>query len=364
MTSVASRLLIGAGLSFSFGCFAGETVPTPPGSNCSIVKEATLQLTEISKRYLAPVEIDGHAYLMVIDTGAESTFLNPEIADTLTLPVDNSSAVRMDTAAGELHPQYRRIVPSLKFGTEQWTDLRVLVASGLPPVQSGSPLKPAGVLGANVLSRYDLELDFPARTLTLYTVSGCMGHFVPWTGSYQAYTPESTRKTLMILPAALNGHPVRAELDTGAYRSVVTSAAADAAGVDRVQLLREPALRGSGAGGQQVDTYLHRFSSFRLGEKTFYNTPFVVGDITLDNSEMLLGMDFLRPRRIWISYSSNWVFMQLATQTGESQTDADAGQRATLPQRPFYLPRLAHGFPEGPAPAQPTLPLIAPPAPK
>jgi hypothetical protein len=93
----------------------------------------------------------------------------------------------------------------------------------------------------------------------------------------------------------------------------VTLAAAGAAGVDSVALSRDPRSSGSGADGLQVDTYQHKFD-MEIGTARFDNAPIVVADLNLKDSDMLLGMDFMRHRRVWLSYSTGWVFMQLATE--------------------------------------------------
>ena len=41
-----------------------------------------------------------------------------------------------------------------------------------------------GLLGRDFLSLFDLDLDFPRQTLTLYDVHGCTGRFLPWTEPY------------------------------------------------------------------------------------------------------------------------------------------------------------------------------------
>ncbi|SIT48651.1 exported hypothetical protein [Paraburkholderia ribeironis] len=280
-------------------------------NGCLIHKEATLPLTESDGRYLAPVELDRQPLLMTVDTGDEKTFIEPDTAESLQLAQDNSHAVSINGIGGRVDSLYQRTIPVLKFGLEKWIDLPVMVVSSRSAAQQKSAMQPAGVLGANVLSRYDVELDFPAKTMTLYTVQGCTGRFVPWNGSYDAFVPFKTRGNRMILEAALNGHHVRAELDTGAFRSLVSLKIAEIANIGG-QMAMGPALSGSGAGGQSLGYNIYRFDTFSLGEKTFHNTPLAVADFGMKDADMLLGMDFLRASRVWVSYLSNWVFIQRA----------------------------------------------------
>lgn len=52
------------------------------------------------------------------------------------------------------------------------------------------------------------------------------------------------------------------------------------------------------------------FQTMTVGAGTFRNTRLSVQDATLLGTDMLLGMDFLRWRKLWISYSTNQVFIQ------------------------------------------------------
>jgi len=286
-------------------------VSAQANSACQLKLEAKLPMTESFGNYAVPVNIGGRTHPMLVDTGSEGTAILPKIADDWHLREDTSSASRVK-GVGEARSQYLRVIPSFKFGSAEWVDLRVAALPIVSPEQLAQAPPPVGLVGANVLNRYDVEFDFPARTISLYTASGCFGTFVPWTGDFQAYSAQKTPSSRFILPISLNGHPVRALLDTGATSSVVTIAAARAAGVDSVALSRDPRSSGSGHDGMQVDTYQHKFD-MEIGTASFDNAPLVVADINLKDSDMLLGMDFMRHRRVWVSYSTGRVFMQLAT---------------------------------------------------
>ena len=286
--------------------------PVQVNTACKLTLEAKLPMTENLGHYTVPVNIGGQTHPMLIDTGAEGTAILPKMADEWNLRQDTSSASRVKGVGG-VSSQYLRIIPRLTLGSSEWVDLRVAALPFLSPEQLAQASPPVGMLGANVLNRYDVEFDFPARTVSLYTASGCLGTFVPWKGDFQAYSAQKTPSNRFILKLSLNGHPVRALLDTGSTSSVVTTAAAGAAGVDSVALSLDPRSTGSGSDGLPVTTYQHKFD-MKIGTASFDNAPLVVADIALKDSDMMLGMDFMRYRRVWVSYSTGWVFMQLATE--------------------------------------------------
>jgi hypothetical protein len=169
------------------------------GSACQLKLEATLPMTKVLSHYTVPVDIDGHSYPMMVDSGAERTTLEPGIADALHLAVDSDHATTTTGVGGSVGHEYPRIIPSLKIGSSEWIDLRVLAVSSGAVAPEAQASAPVGILGANVLSRYDVEFDFPGRTLSLYSASGCMGHFAPWQGDYQAYSADKTPGNRFIL---------------------------------------------------------------------------------------------------------------------------------------------------------------------
>ncbi|QIN63400.1 gag-polyprotein putative aspartyl protease [Caballeronia sp. SBC1] len=305
-------------------------------SACQLKLEATLPMTKVLSHYTVPVDIDGHSYPMMVDSGAERTSLEPGIADSLHLAEDSDHASETKGVGGSVGYEYPRIIPSLKLGSSEWIDLRVLaVSSGAvaPEAQASSPV---GILGANVLSRYDVEFDFPGRTLSLYTASGCIGRFAPWQGDYQAYSADKTRGNRFILNVALNGHPLRAYVDTGTDLSLVTTAAADLAGVDSVALAHDPQSSGSGFGGMRIGTYRHKFS-MTIGMVNYPNAPLTVVNTSFQDAGMLLGTDFMRNRRVWLSYSTGWVFMQ--TVGDESDPAKEPGGAGLSFKHSFHVPR-------------------------
>jgi len=286
----------------------GEARPNP---ECQLKMAARLPLIEGAGHYMVAVSINGKEYLMEVDTGSTMTSVTPAAADMLGLGVDTGPAQRI-ASAGETWSEHARIVPSFKLGPSEWLNLRVLTADMLHG--KVAPMQPQliGLIGTDVLSRYDVEFDFPAKQMTLYTAHGCSGWFVPWQGRYYQYSPESPKPHRFLLPVKLNGHPMRAVLDTGAAQSLVTKRAASVAGLDEQTLNKLHSAPGTGFGKTAFTTYPRvLFDSLTVGPMVYYHAPLDVGG-QLATGDMLLGMDFMHSRRVWVSYSSERVFMQPA----------------------------------------------------
>ncbi|WP_233828554.1 retroviral-like aspartic protease family protein [Paraburkholderia sp. ZP32-5] len=306
-------------------------------ATCQLTKEAQLPLVERAGRFLVEAGINGEKRLFVIDTGSQKSALTPAAADALNLPYDRTSAQRVIGVGDAITPDYPRIA-SIALGATQWPDLRVPVTGANTFARMAEP-QLAGILGADILSRYDVELDFPAHTMTLYTAVNCLGHFVPWSGEFQSYSPEYTPRHLFLMNVRLNGQPMRAILDTGAARSLVGREAAQRAGVDGEMLARDPKTSGEGVAGTSFVIYRHRFDALQIGTRVFRNAQIEIGDTGVPPGVgMLLGMDFLRWRRVWLSYSTGWVFMQRDAAAGGAKPAALAsasGATAAMAPQPL-----------------------------
>ncbi|WP_180970722.1 retropepsin-like aspartic protease [Burkholderia sp. WAC0059] len=286
-----------------------------PNPECQLTVEARLPMTENSGHYMVSASIGGHSDLMIVDTGANVTALTPEAADAMGLEVDGSQTELIAGVGSSEYAQYPRIVPSFSLGPLQWTNMKVLTAHMLTPKMLEMHPAPIGMIGTDVLSRYDVEFDFPAKLMTLYSAQNCLGRFAPWRGRYYAYSPEYTKLHDLILPLMLNGHPVRALLDTGASRTMVPRETALESGVSEADLDRARASSGTGFKGAVFTTHTYAFDSLQVGPVTYRHVPLTVSDAPLMSTGMLLGMDFMRSRRVWVSYSTGWVFMQPAMST-------------------------------------------------
>ncbi|WP_322093260.1 retroviral-like aspartic protease family protein [Paraburkholderia bannensis] len=301
--------------------FAQQAAETPANS-CELHVDATLPLAESEGRFFVNVEINGVEQAMLVDTSSLKTALTPEAADALKLPLDMSSAQTLTGIGTQGEPTYPRVLTSLKLGPTQWRDLRVPMFAAHAFSTHGG-IVPAGVLGANVLSRYDVELDFPRHTMTLYTAQNCLGRFAPWHGDYQSYSPIYTSEHRFIMQMALNRHPILAMLDTGATPSLVSRSGAQRASLDTNAFQQDPQRTGFGLNGTAVAFYIHRFDTVQIGAREFQNVKLEVSDAPF-YADMLLGMDFLKWRRVWLSYSTGWVFMQLHTASAQPSSHKTA----------------------------------------
>ena len=247
---------------------------------------------------------------MLVDSGAQRAALTRQMADKLGLPMDSSQSFRANGVGGSSLPENPRLVGQMRFGPVVWPRYAISTVNGLPPPGPGDPLAPVGIVGADMMSSFDVELDFPARVMRLYSVTGCVGPVVPNRGGYEALITLDAPRNLFIVEVALNGRKIRALLDTGANASSLSRTAARSVGVDAAMLKADPAGSATGIQGVPVVSHRHRFASLIVGSTTFAGPQIAVQDSDFGAFDMLLGMDYLRTRSLWLSYATGQVFIR------------------------------------------------------
>lgn len=99
-----------------------------------------------------------------------------------------------------------------------------------------------------------------------------------------------------------------AVLDTGAQMTIVSKSFASRLGLTDEALHLDPPFRTKGAAGETLPSFLHRFTQLNIGPISISNPVLVVTDVQLTEGDIVLGMDFLATRRLWLSPTSFRLF--------------------------------------------------------
>lgn len=281
--------------------FAGATGTPPPSTACSLTRRGAVPLT-IDRLIHVEARINGGRATLVLDTGAERSIISPEVAKRLAVTqrydFDRSVAgIGASVRTGDARLQ------SFTLGEVALSDPRILVG----PI---GPLGADGLLGADLLAEFDLDLDVPRRQLTLYDRVQCETLRPPWPGRF--VTLETTRSldAHPFFPVKVNGQELSATIDTGAQRTTMTAAAAARVGVTGAALASDPVALARGVGGETLRTAIHQFQSFTVGGDAFRGPVLVAPGIALPrDSAVVIGLDFLLTRRMWLSYGSRRIFL-------------------------------------------------------
>lgn len=303
-------------LAFGVATWAKTTTPC----QMQVIGELPIQFDH--GRLLVEAQIDGHRAKMIVDTGATKTLIFRASAEAMGLPIHTITGVKFYGVGGEAGAAEVHIA-----------DFRVgnLVAHDDDLLVSGKqPLGPEqGLLGADFLLQDDVEFDVPERKIRWFKGKGCAGEQVVywWGKSFSAARIVGLGPFATVeVTAQVNGVPVLAKMDTGASVTVLRPAAAARAGVT-------PASKGvakvgetGGLGAHPVETYVGVFKTFSFGgDETIKNAQLRIADLfaadkevrlgshiptaALDAPDMLLGADFFRSHRVYVSPSQRMVYV-------------------------------------------------------
>jgi hypothetical protein len=281
---------------------------------CEVRERAIVPLHIIGGTILAPVKINGIVATMVLDTGAGRSVVTREAVQRLRLALDEWVATTMRGVGGV--ERHRNANPrSIALGDVPLQRRTVtrdtsLTVASLPVGAVGGHIVD-GLLGRDFLSVFDLSLDMPARRLSLYDVSGCVGRFLPWREKYLAIAVENPAESALVVPVEVNGKWLRALLDTGAASSLIAAPGMYRLGLTEAMLNNDPNREIRGAGPRGVTTRRHTFTSFHVGPDTLRDWPMLVAPIRVDPIvDMVLGADWMAGRALWISHATKQLFVR------------------------------------------------------
>ncbi len=287
------------------GCAIGPAAP----ELCRLTKQADIPVLLEDGFIAVLAEIDGQPETLLIDTGAESSLVTPAAMARLALPADPRRTSTIQGIGGTITTQ-NAALRSLAVGGMQLLNQSTAVAP--LPTASGQALHAAGLLGADWLSAFDVEFDLPHRRMALYSAAGCHGDYVPWQGRKTSVTADIWHAGAVLLPMTVDGQPVTALLDSGSNLSTLGEAAASRAGLTAVILAQDQAGQSVGVDGAVNPTHHHQFAEMRLGRISYLNPMLGVSRLRWPVADMLLGTDWLRQNRVWVSYGARRVTVQPA----------------------------------------------------
>ncbi len=286
------------------------------------------------------VKINGKDTRFILDTGAFFNIMSSANASSLGLKLEPAPfGFRISGIGGVANIQQAHVK---EFGILDTTLKNVDFIVGGTDIGDG-------LLGANLLDFADLEIDLAQGKLTLFKADHCdKASLAYWVkdGSYnvadiEPASTESDRRTFFSV--TINGKKVRAVLDSGASATVLSRDAAKRAGIN---LSAPDAEAGSsyGIGAKKVKTWTVNIDSFSVGSETIQHSQMQVMDGRMgDNTDMLLGVDFLLAHHMFIAngkkkayftYNGGRVFALAAAPSDSDKSDAGAaaGANGTAPK--------------------------------
>jgi len=274
--------------------------------NCALVPLASMPLELSHNLLVVTVGINGKPARLVVDTGAERTTLTE--AAVRRLGLGHARYQSVSSGIGGFSTSQDALVPGIVLGGTRFPVEHVTVGRFTLPDMFDGPVD--GLLGADILLAFDLDLDIPDRRLTFYRVRHCALALPPWPAAEIAGV--TARRDRMLVPIAVNDTAGLALLDTGSQGSGISQAMAERAGVTRAELAEDPTITVHGAAPNPVRVPVQRFRSVTVaGEPMLYPRLAVVPD-SIGLGDGLVGADFIRSRRMWISFPTLHLFIAAA----------------------------------------------------
>ena len=257
---------------------------------------------------LVTLSINGGAAHLLLDTGAEKTTLTEAAARRLGLLADFDHAQTMkgvggNVRAGEVRPDLvtagGRKLPEIAFA---------VVPTALPPVGEEEV---DGLLGADMLGAYDIDLDIGHHLVRLYDPAACPTPALPWRREYAEVSAHLSRHRHVAFPVTLDGHKLTAFIDTGAQLTLLDRDAVADLGVSDAALGRDRSVLMQGVSRQIVAAREHRFERLGMADAVLLGPVVAVMPLRLDDADLLMGADLLMRERIWLSYATQRIFVAL-----------------------------------------------------
>ena len=282
--------------------------PARAFADCKLAKMAELPVTMSNLKPVITAQINGEEARFVADSGAFYSLITQAGAAQYKLKVRAAPFDLSFSGIGNIEPS----VATVKVFTIAGVPLRNIEFLVGGSTVGGS--ESVGVLGQNFFRIGDVEYDLARGAIRLMRAKDCRRTVLAyWVKPSEPYSVMGIEPAALQSPhtsgtAFINGARIRVIFDTGAGRSILSSRAAERAGVTP----DTPGVTGAGyvlgLGRGSIKTYRGPFSSFKIGDEEIRNTQLRFGDIGVEDADMLIGADFFLSHRIYVASSQRKLF--------------------------------------------------------
>jgi predicted aspartyl protease len=280
-------------------------------TNCSLKIVNTMPIEVYAGlRPLVPVTINGTPKKFLLDTGGAITQISAEAADELKLPVSEGDYKMLDLYGNA--STRAATVDSFVLGHLGDKNTR------LPIMTFRDNALFSGILAADYMGRFDVELDFAGGKMNYFSPDHCPGKVVYWPAVAIAAVPMRFQVSHLIVDVSLDGHTFKAIIDTGATDTTLNMAEAkrvfDIAPDDRRQAFEHIFKKLSFDGLEVANPHVIVIPD-KVGSKD-PNNGFVTGTRTrrVDDRDsadpvMLIGMNILSKLHLYIAFGENRIYV-------------------------------------------------------
>jgi len=284
---------------------------TDAHAECVMNRATLLPITLWQNKLYVPVTINGTPKALFVDTGAASTTLSEAVAGELGIPRDFDHTVDTFGVGGKESHLYIGEVDSIRLGDIVIRKHPVPVAA-FNQFMADERTPAAGLIGADILSHFDVDIDIPHRQLALWRVQGCTEVKPDWNGEAASVPMQISESRHITVPVRIDGVSLDLLLDTGSPNLLLSTRAAARAGATPEVLEESRQFDGFGVNDRAYHAWMHIFRRVEIGGQVFgdVRTVIVSNGRYVNLGDGLLGIEFLKRGRVWISYSTSTLFVQ------------------------------------------------------
>jgi predicted aspartyl protease len=275
----------------------------PPPVDCALRKVTEIPMEVQDNLLVVRVGINGHWVDLVVDTGAERTTISTAAADRLGLPHDPRFVTRSLGVGGASTNTDVTIQRLDMGGVHFWPITRIAV--GTFNIQTDHQLKADGLLGADVLLAFEMDIDVHGHKLTLYHSRVCPDAHPAWNEPWVEIQGVRSIRDRLLVPIELDNVTGMAILDTGAMGNNLGVSMARRMGLSDQAMAGDPEQQAHGVGPGVAKTRLHRFNLLRIGPIAIESPAMTVFSSDVGIGDALIGEQFLLGRRIWLSFRNS-----------------------------------------------------------
>jgi hypothetical protein len=274
-----------------------------------------------------PIMLNGVEKRFLFDTGGGVDQITQATVDDLKLPVKHAN-FRISGLYKNDSTDYVSIY-DVKLGAQHGSSQFMVTANPNLPFD--------GVIALDRMSRQDLDLDFGAQRVNYFSPDHCEGKVVYWAHQVLAVIPVMLEQGHVDVQVELDGHPMRAMIDTGSsLTNLKLSRAEEKLGFSP----DAPTPPGTPKGNPEKQIYPRRFSTLSFEGVTVQNPLIIVQPLNfgggkddtftlqsraehkddIDNRlspDIIIGMDILRHLHMYLAVKEEKLYVTEAG-TGES----------------------------------------------
>jgi clan AA aspartic protease (TIGR02281 family) len=305
--------------------------PVHAANKCEMRKVAELPIDMRGSQPTLAVKINGKDARFLLDSGAFYSMISAATADEYGLKTASGFMNLKVKGIGGTQDARTTRVQQFSIGNIVLNDAQFMVAGS----EVGSGL--SGILGQNMLKNFEVEYDLGHGIVRLFQSKNCDNIVLAyWLAPNEDYSKvpilslaESGAHTVGY--ALINGKKIAVMFDSGAGTSIVSSQAAENAGVKLNSDAVVPAGFSRGIGQGFMQTYIGRFSSFKIGDgEEIKSAKLRIGKGNLGGEDMLIGADFFMSHRIFVGNNEHVLYLSYTggpvfDLSKHSDTEAHAG---------------------------------------